>query len=171
MTNKEPMEQPKYLMKMAQLNILDSFEDAPGVETLEGRIGPLLSAESGSVHYISMPPNMYCAPHKHSTESIIYTMKGEWVLCSEGERHHMKEGSFFYMPPNVETGYEVPFKTAATILIVKFEGPNNVDKFLTYLQGLKEKLEKQRASGEPFFLTDLPPDHPAIIFAKNIRQS
>ena len=47
-----------YLNKMAQLTILDSIDRAPGIDTLEGRIGPLLSGLKGSAHYIVMPPDM-----------------------------------------------------------------------------------------------------------------
>jgi quercetin dioxygenase-like cupin family protein len=155
----------KKIVKLAQIPILDSIQDAPGVQTLEGRIGPLISGLKGSAHYITMPPNMYCAPHKHSTESIIYTAKGRWVLCSEGQRHLMNEGSIFFMPPDIETGYEVPFDEAATILIVKFEGPNNPDEFIEYLKTLKEKLEKKRTEGEIFCLSELPENHQARTFS------
>lgn len=161
-------EKTVHLEKMAQIPLLDSIYDAPGVETLEGRIGPLLSGFKGAAHYITMPPNMYCSPHKHPTESIIYTPKGRWVLCSEGQRHLMNEGSLFFMPPNVETGYEVPFNEPATILIVKFEGPNVPDAFLSYLENLKQKLEKRKNAGEPFHLSDLPLTHPARVFAKKL---
>jgi quercetin dioxygenase-like cupin family protein len=157
------------IVKMAQIPILDSIEDAPGVETLEGRIGPLLSGFKGAAHYITMPPDMYCAPHKHSTESIIYTAKGNWVLCSEGQRHIMREGSLFFMPPNIATGYEVPFDKPATILIVKFEGPNNADEFISYLKTLKQKLEDQKAKGEVFSLSDLQPTHPARVYAAKLK--
>ena len=162
-------ERSKYLVKMAQLTILDSIDHAPGVDTLEGKIGPLLSGFKGSAHYIVMPPDMYCALHKHPTESIIYTAKGRWVLCSEGERRLMEEGSIFFMPPDVETGYEVPFNNSATILIIKFKGPNDPEKFLSYLNNLKRKLEAKNNTGEPFHFSSLPPDHPAKIFAKNLK--
>lgn len=159
-----------HIVKMAQLTIVDSIGKAPGVDTLEGRIGPLLNGFKGAAHYIVMPPNMYCEAHKHPTESIIFTAKGQWVLYSEGERHLMKEGSLFFMPPDVETGYEVPFDEPATILIIKFEGPNDPEKFLTYLEGLKQRLETRRDTGEAFQLSDLPLDHPARVFAKNLNE-
>lgn len=161
-------EKSKYIIKMAQVPIIDSIDDAPGVDTLEGKIGPLLNGIKGAAHYIIMPPNMYCSPHKHPTESIIYNAKGNWVLCSEGQRHFMREGSLFFMPPNIETGYEVPFDKPATIFIVKFEGPRNPDEFLAYLETLKQKLEQQTANGETFKFSDLPEDHPAKVFAKNL---
>lgn len=74
MTEKQT-EKSGYLVKMAQLAILDAIEQAPGVDTLEGKIGPLLNGSKGSAHYITMPPNMYCSPHTHPTESIIYTAR------------------------------------------------------------------------------------------------
>jgi len=159
----------KHQVKMAQLTIIDSINDAPGVDTLEGRIGPLLSGLKGSAQYIIMPPNMYCDAHTHPTESIIFTVDGKWVLCSEGKRHLMNKGSLFFMPPDVETGYEVPFDEAATILIVKFEGPNNPKKFLTYLEGLKQRLETRHEEGTPFLMTELPLDHPAKMFAQTLK--
>jgi quercetin dioxygenase-like cupin family protein len=157
------------IVKMAQIPILDSIEDAPGVETLEGRIGPLLSGFKGAAHYITMPPDLYCAPHKHSTESLIYTAKGSWVLYSEGQRHLMVEGSLFFMPPDIETGYEVPFKEPATILIFKCEGQMNPTEFLSYLETLKQKLAAHHSSGEPFLLSELPETHPARLFAKTLH--
>lgn len=146
--------------------ILDSIYEAQGVETLEGRIGPLLNGTKGAAHFIIMPPGMYCNPHSHPTESIIFTAKGQWVLWSNGKRHHMKEGTLHFMPADIETGYEVPFDEPATLLIIKFEGPSDHDEFLSYLEGLKTKLERQHDDGEPFLLKELPEDHPARVFAK-----
>lgn len=160
-------ENKDYLVKMGQITIVDSIEQAPGVETLEGKIGPLLNGLKGSAHYIIMPPNMYCSPHKHPTESIIFTAKGQWVLYSEGKRHLMKEGSLFFMPPDVETGYEVPFDYPATLLIIKFEGPIDPDKFLSYLTGLRDRLKVRNETGEAFLFSELSEDHPARVFAQH----
>ena len=164
------MTQNPNIVKMAKTTILDSIQKAPGVETLEGKIGPLLSGYKGAAHYITMPPNMYCNPHTHPTESLIYTAKGSWVLCSEGQRHLMAEGSLFFMPPDIETGYEVPFDEPATILIFKCEGKKDPDEFLTYLSTLKQKLEDHHNAGEPFLLSELPESHPARIFAKSCKK-
>jgi hypothetical protein len=80
----------------------------------------------------------------------------------------MIEGSLFFMPPDIETGYEVPFNEPATILIFKCEGKQNPTEFLSYLETLKQKLEKKKAEGEPFLLSDLPESHPARVFTKNL---
>jgi quercetin dioxygenase-like cupin family protein len=157
-----------YIKMLAQIPIVDSIDEAPSVETLEGLIGPLVNGIKGAAHYIKMPADMYCKAHKHSTESIIYTANGNWVLYSEGQRHLMKEGSLYFMPPNVETGYEVPFDKPATILIVKFEGPNDIEAFMSRMENMKVRLEERKAQGEPLCLSDLPPEHPARIYAKKL---
>jgi quercetin dioxygenase-like cupin family protein len=170
MDAKHTSKSTEHIKKMAQLFYVDSIYDAAGVETLEGKIGPIISGNKGSAHYITMPAGMYLAAHFHSTESIIFTSKGDWVLCSEGERRHMKEGSLFFMPPDVETGYEVPFDMPATILIIKFEGKNNPDEFLEYLEGLKDRLIKRHAEGESFLLSELEAEHPARKFQESLNR-
>jgi quercetin dioxygenase-like cupin family protein len=160
-----------WIKELAEARIVDSIDDAPGVETLEGRIGPLLNGFKGAAHYIVMPPGMYCAEHTHSTESIIFTAKGQWVLCSEGKRHHMLEGSVFFMPPDIPTGYEVPFSEPATLFIVKFEGPNDPEAFLEYLKGMAGRLEDDHGSGVPFNLHELEEDHPARSFARSLSDN
>ena len=155
---------------MKKLTILNSIENSKSVDTLEGKIGPLISGNKGSAHYIIMQPDQYCEPHTHPTESIIYTAKGEWVLYSEGERHHMNEGSLFFMPPNIETGYEMPFTNPATLLIIKFEGEKDPEEFLKYLEGLKSRLSEREQKGEIFKISDLPMNHPARLFSENLKQ-
>jgi quercetin dioxygenase-like cupin family protein len=90
-----------------------------GVDTLEGRIGPLLMGQDSQAHFIDMPAGMYCEEHPHSAESIIYTVRGKWVLCSGGRRQLMKPGTLFHFAANTPTGYEVPFAEDAYILILK----------------------------------------------------
>ena len=81
----------------------------------------------------------------------------------------MEEGSIFFMPPDVETGYEVPFNNPATIIIIKFGGLSDPEKFLSYLNSLEQKLEAKSNKGESFHLSSLPPDHPARVFTKNLE--
>lgn len=142
----------------------------PGVDTLEGRIGPLMKAEGSQCHYIEMIPGQYTSEHPHSTESIIYTVKGQWVLCRAGHRKLMKPGALFHFGRNIPTGYEVPFDEPAYILIFKSELSDWSDeRFIEYLHGLRDTLEKQNKEGTPFFLRELPSDHPARVFARKIN--
>lgn len=39
---------------------------------------------------------------------------------------------------------------------------------VNYLKGLAKRLEREQAAGIPFLLKDLPKDHPAIRFAKEV---
>lgn len=141
-----------------------------GINTLEGRIGPLLKGDSSSAHFIEMPGGLFCEEHSHSTESLILTIKGRWVLCSQGHRQLMKPGTLFWFKAGTPTGYEVPFDEPALILIFKGETDEKDDEgFLQYLQGLKQRLEKAHAEGTPFLMNELPFDHPARDFARRLE--
>lgn len=155
------------------IKVLDDVLDAakcPGVETLEGRIGPLLMGEELRAHYIEMQGGLYCEEHPHPTESLIFTVRGRWVLCSGQRRHIMNPGTFFWFGPNTPTGYEVPFEEPAFILIFK-GGEDGMDdeSFLEYLRGLKDRLEVQHEQGTPFKMEELSRDHPARLFAQGLK--
>ncbi|NPV60421.1 MAG: cupin domain-containing protein [Actinobacteria bacterium] len=155
------------------IEICPSVEDAIkgcGVDTLEGRIGPLLKGEECSAHYILMPPGLYCGEHSHDSESIIYTASGSWVLANRGRRTLMREGSLFRFARGEPTGYEVPFDEPALILIFKGAGMPRKDEFLSYLEELAHRLEAAREDGEAFRLEDLPPEHPARVFARQLEE-
>ena len=142
----------------------------PGVETLEGRIGPLLLGENSQAHFIDMQSGLFCAEHPHSNESIIYTVRGRWVLCSRGRRQVMEPGSLFHFAKGTPTGYEVPFDGDALILIFKSQRLTESDRdFIAYLKGLASRLKKEEDAGVPYRLMDLPADHPAIEFAKRVN--
>jgi quercetin dioxygenase-like cupin family protein len=152
-------------------DITDAKQTA-AVETLEGRIGPLLLGEGSQAHFIDMPGGMYCEEHPHSTESIIYTVRGRWVLCSGGRRQLMKPGTLFHFAVNTPTGYEVPFEEGAYILI--FKGRRTTEKeedFIKYLKGLAQRLKREQQAGIPYLLKDLPKDHAALKFASDLNPS
>jgi pimeloyl-ACP methyl ester carboxylesterase/quercetin dioxygenase-like cupin family protein len=141
-----------------------------GVPTLEGEIGPLLLGTDSQAHFIDMPAGIYCEEHPHSSESIIYTVRGQWVLCSHGRRHVMKPGTLFHFAPNTPTGYEVPFSENAFILIFKGQRLTaNERDFINYLQGMAKRLEQEHQAGVPYLLNDLPDDHPAKKFAAELK--
>lgn len=150
-------------------DITDKKQTA-AVDTLEGRIGPLLLGQDSQAHFIDMPAGMYCEEHPHSAESIIYTVRGSWVLCSKGRRHHMKPGTLFHFAPNTPTGYEVPFTEDAYILILKGRRVmGNEQEFIDYLKGFSERLKREQAAGIPYLMRDLPADHPALRFARDVN--
>ncbi|MCC6421121.1 MAG: alpha/beta fold hydrolase, partial [Gemmataceae bacterium] len=150
-------------------DIADKKQTA-GVETLEGRIGPLLMGQDCQAHFIDMPAGMYCEEDPHSAESIIYTVRGSWVLCSKGRRQVMKPGSLFHFAANTPTGYEVPFAEDAYILILKGRRlTRSEQEFIDYLKGLANRLKREQQAGVPYLLKDLPADHAALKFAKEVN--
>jgi pimeloyl-ACP methyl ester carboxylesterase/quercetin dioxygenase-like cupin family protein len=141
-----------------------------GVATLEGRIGPLILGSGSQAHFIEMQSGMFVAEHPHSSESLIYTVRGQWVLCSAGRRELMKAGSLFRFAPGTPTGYEVPFDEPAFILIFKGDRVTKDEReFIDYLKGMADRLEKDHAAGTPFLLKELAADHPAREFARKVN--
>ena len=155
---------------MAGIRIVEDIFTMPGIETLEGRVGPLLHAARGSCHYIDIPAGAYMDEHPHETESLIFTVRGRWVLCSGGERRLMRTGTLFWFGDNVPTGYEVPFDESAYILIFKSGERDDTwaPTFVEYLKGMAAKVAEDHAAGTPFLLSELPYDHPARVFGRSV---
>ncbi len=149
---------------------ITNSEKTAGVATLEGRIGPLILGTGSQAHFIDMPGRMFVGEHPHSSESLIYTVRGRWVLCSAGCRHLMQPGTLFRFGANVPTGYEVPFQENAFILIFKGDRLTKVEsEFIDYLRGMAARVEKEHREGVLYLLKDLPADHPARLFARQIN--
>jgi pimeloyl-ACP methyl ester carboxylesterase/quercetin dioxygenase-like cupin family protein len=150
-------------------DITDAAKTA-GVETLEGRIGPLLLGDGSQAHFIDMPGGMYVEEHPHSSESIIYTVRGQWVLCSKGRRQLMKPGTLFRFAAGAPTGYEVPFAEPAYILIFKGDRVSKDEKeFIDYLKGMADRLKKEQREGVPYLLKDLPEGHAGRAFGAKVN--
>jgi pimeloyl-ACP methyl ester carboxylesterase len=155
------------------IEIIEDITDktrTAGIDTLEGRIGLLLLGEDAQAHFIDMPAGLYLAEHPHSTESLIYTVRGRWVLCSQGRRHLMQPGALYRFGSNISTGYEVPFSEDAYILIFKGRRTTEAEKdFVNYLKGMAERLQREHQAGTPFLLKELPKGHPARRFAREVN--
>lgn len=154
------------------IKIIPAIESAPGVDTLEGRMGPLLNAQRGGCHFIEVPPGAYMDDHAHARESLIYTVRGQWVLASRGARWHMRAGALFWFGDEVPTGYENPFDEPALLLIFKIDDrtPGYDRAMFARLDGVSTKLEQERAAGTPFTFVELPEDHPAKQFARTLSR-
>lgn len=155
------------------IEIIDDITDrkeTAGVDTLEGRIGPLILGEGSQAHFIDMPGGMYVEEQPHTSESIIYTVRGQWVLASNGRRQLMKPGSLFRFAANTPTGYEVPFRDSAFILIFKGDRLTKAESdFIQYLQTMAERRQREHEQGSPCFLQELPADHAARKFAREVN--
>ena len=135
--------------------------------THEGKFGPLLFGESIRSFYIRLEPGMFLAEHPHPTESLVFTVSGRWVLCSEGKRQVMEAGSTFHFGSNAPTGWEAPFPEGAFLYIVKqFEEGLDYESYTSDIRKLAEQLDQEMSEGSVFYYHQLPPDHEAIRFAR-----
>lgn len=165
---------PRNLEPIGDCRILHDVHDQPGVETVEGTMIPLLTGEKMRSHMIVMHAGQYCDAHPHDTESIIYTISGRWVFCTieDGEEKRAVVGpnDLFHFPGGVPTGFETPFGEDASILIVK-SGNEPYEEMIDGMTWARDELDKEAASGTPFFFRDLPRDHPARVYAREVAGS
>ena len=75
------------------VRIVEDILTAYGIDTLEGRVGPLLFGETGRTHFLDMPAGSYVDEHPHDDEAFTLTVRGSYVLCVDGVRRLMKPGS------------------------------------------------------------------------------
>jgi quercetin dioxygenase-like cupin family protein len=164
---------PEFIQLATNVEIIPNIGDAVesvGVLTHEGVFGPLLFAEETRAFFIELKPGMFLSEHPHPTESIVYTVSGKWVLCSEGKRQVMEAGSLFHFGSNIPTGWEAPFAEGAFLLVVKTKKEG--DTFEPYLKGLKDmatKLDVERKAGAQFYFNELEANHEAIKFARSVN--
>ncbi len=164
---------PAYIQLANNVSVIPDIRQAVesvGVLTHEGVFGPLLFAEELRAFFIQLKPGMYLEEHPHPTESLVYTVSGSWVLCSEGKRQVMEPGSLFHFGSGMPTGWEAPFSEDALLLVVKSKEEGSA--YEPYVQGLREMatdLDAQRAEGTEFYFHELAPDHEAIEFARGVN--
>lgn len=151
------------------VSIIDDVLTVGGVETLEGRVGPLLFGETGRAHFLDMPAHSYVDEHAHDDEAFTLAVRGSYVLCANGKRRLMRPGSFFWFGAGVPTGYEVPFDEPAYILVFRGVVDETPAEMLESLGAAKDHFVEMQQSGVPFALSDLPEDHPARLFAHKVN--
>jgi quercetin dioxygenase-like cupin family protein len=165
---------PEYVQFATNIEIIPDIEKAvaspSALLTHEGLFGPLLFAEQNRAFFIELKPGMFLAEHPHPTGSIIYTVRGKWVLASEGKRQVMEAGSLFRFGDQMPTGWEAPFGEGALLLVVKGKAPN--DGYETFNKGIlsmQAAVDKERKEGTAFYYNALAPNHPAIAFARSVN--
>lgn len=162
---------PEYIQHAAKVEIIEdvlaALQSPSATFTHEGYFGPLLFGEEIRAFYIRLEPGMFLAEHPHPTESLVYTMSGRWVLCSEGKRQVMEAGSVFHFGSNAPTGWEAPFPEGAFLFIVKrMEEGENYEAYTQDIRNLAQELDDEKKSGSVFYYNELESDHPAILFAR-----
>lgn len=163
--------QPVNLEPIGDCRVLRNVHDQPGVETVEGRLVPLLTGEKMRSHIIVMHPGQYCYAHPHETESIIFTVSGRWVFCTtengEEVRTVINQNDLFHFPGGAPTGFETPFDEPAVILITK-SGNETYEQMVEGMHSAKAHLDEEVADGQPFYFRELEVDHPARIYARQV---
>ncbi len=161
---------PEYIQHATGIQIIPDvyagLESASNTFTHEGNFGPLLFGEDIRSFYIRLEPGMFLAEHPHSTESLVFTVSGRWVLCSEGKRQVMEAGSTFHFGSNIPTGWEAPFPEGAYLYIVKSYADLDYELYTTDIRSMAGELDQQLSEGMEFYFHQLPADHEAIQFAR-----
>lgn len=164
---------PEYIQLAKNVEVIPNIENAVkqvGVSTHEGVFGPLIFAERTRAFFIELKPGMYLEEHPHDLGSLVYTVRGKWVLVSEGKRQVLEAGALFRFGDKMPTGWEAPFGEGALLLIVKTkEKGAGYEPFIAGLKKMKGNLDKERAGGTPFYFNELKPDHPAVVFARSVN--
>ncbi|NQE61426.1 cupin domain-containing protein [Caulobacter sp. RHG1] len=165
---------PSFVQLATNVEVIPNLEAAvksqAATMTHEGLFGPLLFAEQTRAFFIELQPGMFLAEHPHDIGSIIYTVRGKWVLASEGKRQVMEAGSLFRFGDKMPTGWEDPFGEPALLLVVKPKGEStSFDLFNRSIKAMKTSTEKDRAKGMAFYYSELKPDDPALAFARSVN--
>nr|WP_295108160.1 cupin domain-containing protein [uncultured Caulobacter sp.] len=165
---------PSYIQLATNVEVIPNLEAAVKSKaanlTHEGIFGPLLFAEETRAFFIELQPGMFLAEHPHDIGSIIYTVRGKWVLASEGKRQVMEAGSLFRFGDKMPTGWEAPFSEPALLLVVKPKGPTtSYDIFNRSIKAMQSMTDKERKAGAAFYYNELKPDDPALAFARSVN--
>jgi hypothetical protein len=116
---------PEYIRHATGVEIIPDvyagLESTSNTFTHEGNFGPLLFGETIRSFYIRLEPGMFLAEHPHPTESLVFTVSGRWVLCSEGKRQVMEAGSTFHFGSNSLNNWIKRWLTVASSTIINLK--------------------------------------------------
>ena len=88
----------------------------PGIGTSEGFARPLIFGETMFAHSLEMPAGLVVGEHEEPEESMVYTVRGRWVLAVNGEEHLMQPGSLHWIKEGASAGCRVPFEEPALVM-------------------------------------------------------
>ena len=81
-----------------------SKEDGLARKLQEGVTTHIFFGENIMLSLAEIAPHTTSTIHSHPEEQWGYLLKGECVRIQNGEEVHMKEGDFWYTPPNTPHG-------------------------------------------------------------------
>lgn len=141
------------------IQVIADVTRQPGVNTGEGKLGPLIWGDSTQTYFLDIPAGAFLDEHPHSFEALIYAVKGSFVVSCRGTRHLLEPGSLMSFAADVPTGYEVPFDESAFMVV--FRGEKATMDQIAFVERFKED--------HPPSLLDLPESHPARVFARQVN--
>ncbi len=170
MANRTAYSPEKIILGPGSEIVVDVTDDdrTVGLLSAEGRSGFLVATENGQAQFLEMPSGLFSEEHAHSYGFIIYTVKGRWVLCSNGKRCVMGPGSIYTCRANVSMGMEVPFDEGAFLLFFLEGGVKVERRYEDYLRGVSEGTIDHKVTTMTH-LQDLPDSHPARSFARKVN--
>lgn len=165
---------PAYVQLATNVEVIPDIEavvkSQASLLTHEGLFGPLLFAEQNRAYFIELQPGMFLAEHPHADGSIVFTVRGRWVLASEGKRQVMEAGSLFRFGDGMPTGWEAPFNEPALLLIVKRkQGREDYAGFHSGIKSMQSNVDADRKKGGVYYFNEIKGDHPALTFARSVN--
>jgi quercetin dioxygenase-like cupin family protein len=98
-------------------------EDAPTLETVEGRLGVILVVgERAMMMKLTIEPGIPTPPHSHPHEQMGHVLEGNGVLYVGEESINIRAGTSFHIPPNAPHNFDATGDHPA-VLIEAFSPP------------------------------------------------
>ncbi len=98
-------------------------EDAPTLETVNGRRGEILMAGDQCMMMINtIEPGIPTPPHSHPHEQIGFLIEGKGILYIDGETQEMEAQATFLVPPHSAHNFDATGGKPA-VLIEAFAPP------------------------------------------------
>ncbi|MGD2200976.1 MAG: cupin domain-containing protein [Candidatus Bathyarchaeota archaeon] len=108
-------------------------EDAPTLETVEGRHGEILMAGEKCMMMVNtIEPGIPTPPHNHPHEQIGFLIEGSGTLFIDGETREMEAQASFLVPPNAAHNFDATGDKPA-VLIEAFAPPR--EDYLSRVKG------------------------------------
>jgi quercetin dioxygenase-like cupin family protein len=108
-------------------------EDAPTLETVEGRHGVILVVgERAMMMKLTIEPGIPTPPHSHPHEQMGHVLEGEGVLYVDKESVKISAGTSFQIPPHSPHNFDATGNSPA-VLIEAFSPPR--EDYLAKVEG------------------------------------
>lgn len=116
-----------------QVTVL-KLETVEGFDTIEGFMKPLLVNEYVSVIHNILPKQLKVKPHAHKSNGVIFLLKGQLELVSNGTNYTLTPGSIAVIPANMVVGVNTADSPAEVLMI-------SAPPSCTSIQELKSRLQ------------------------------